>query len=205
MFGSSAARGSWEMDPTQVRSAPSYWRTPGPGSYDDPRAAGRRGSPNGASALAAAAAAAAAPFTTTALRFGSVGSAAPGPGEKATAPVKATTCYGRGAYHGTHHTVLLGFAYCRRAWLLSAGQYHPDAVASLEYDTFKRVTGSRHAGGFGGSTGRFSYNSGTSSPKRIGVPPVLGAGEGGEGLGDTPGPGAYSTDAKLGGTGRSGE
>ncbi|KAG2431417.1 hypothetical protein HXX76_009432 [Chlamydomonas incerta] len=162
VFGSSAARGSWEMDPTQVRSAPSYWRTPGPGSYEDPRATGRRGSPNGASALAAAAAAAAAPFTTTALRFGSVDSAAPGP-----------------------------------------GQYHPDAVVSLEYDTFKRVTGSRHAGGFGGSTGRFQYQRGTSSPKRIGVPPVLGAGEGGEGLGDTPGPGAYATDAKLGGNGRS--
>jgi hypothetical protein len=50
------------------------------------------------------------------------------------------------------------------------GQYHPDAVVSLEFEAAKRQGSSRPAGAFLFSSGRFKYDKGLSSPMRPGVP-----------------------------------
>ncbi|KXZ45395.1 hypothetical protein GPECTOR_55g301 [Gonium pectorale] len=154
VFGSTAARGAWEVDPTKARFAPTFWRNPGPGEYEDPRVARRGAEGSGAPASAPAGCA---PFKSATARFVPVESPVPGPGE-----------------------------------------YHPDAVTSLEFDTFKRVSGSRPRGAFGRSTGRFPYQRGSSSPPRGGIPGVLA--EGGEVASGSPGPAHY--EPKLGGGGR---
>ncbi len=76
-------------------------------------------------------------------------------------------------------------------WCLWPGDYHSYVVASVEFDTYKKATGSKPTGGFGGSTGRFSYQRGNSSPPRQGL--LKGVLPGGLGLGEgaTPGPRAY--------------
>ncbi|KAG2491274.1 hypothetical protein HYH03_010281 [Edaphochlamys debaryana] len=165
VFGSTAARGSWEVDPTMTRAAPTYWQNPGPGAYEDPRAspvkagAPGRGAPAGAGALAAAAAAASAPFTCSAARFGPSDNALPGPGD-----------------------------------------YHPDAVVSLEFEAFKKATGSRPSGAFGAGSGRFPGQRGASSPARQGVPAGILPEAGG---GEAPGPGQYNPQVPSG-SGRAG-
>ncbi|GLC37083.1 hypothetical protein PLESTB_001393400 [Pleodorina starrii] len=160
-FGITGPRGIWEVDPTKARSAPTYWRNPGPGAYEDPRVRNPSGSRRSAAADGSAAIASGAtvptPFQSTSLRFGSADNAVPGP-----------------------------------------GNYHPDAVTSLEFDVFKKVSISRPAGAFGASTGRFSYNKGGSSPVRLVVPGVLASGEARES--GNPGPGNY--EPKIGPSGR---
>ncbi|EFJ42837.1 hypothetical protein VOLCADRAFT_107081 [Volvox carteri f. nagariensis] len=148
-FGITGPRGIWEMDPTKAKSAPTYWRNPGPGAYEDPRVR-KPGTSRRPMAVDGGAGSvdATTPFLSTSLRFGPTDNAVPGPGD-----------------------------------------YHPDAVTTLEFDIFKKASISRPAGAFGASTGRFAYNKGASSPARLVVPGVLASGEVAEGV--TPGPGNY--------------
>ncbi|GIL58564.1 hypothetical protein Vafri_13506 [Volvox africanus] len=158
-FGTAGPRGIWEVDPTKAKSAPTYWRNPGPGAYEDPRVRRPKSlAADGDASAAPSIIGAATPFKSTSLRFGSADNAVPGPGE-----------------------------------------YHPDAVTSLEFDIFKKVTISRPSGAFGASTGRFSYNKGAASPVRLVVPGVLASGEALDA--GNPGPGNY--DPKSGPSGKS--
>lgn len=82
--GSSAAafgsQGSRSFDPTRSHAVPTFWHTPGPGAYNDPRASVNKGSKGGPLASLVASSETH-QFQSAAARFGSNDNGVPGPGE----------------------------------------------------------------------------------------------------------------------------